>query len=170
VKTHLLRAARFLVLPTLLLGGVVAFAPGRVELAVRTYALLLAAVALAIALALLRRSYPRPRRRYRRRKGAAQPRSYPPALARIEQEVALGVDLSFDLHHRLRPRLRTIATDLLAVRRRLALDGDPERARRALGEPAWELVRPERPPPADRQARGIAIRELRSVVESLERL
>ncbi len=166
---NLARAGRFLVLPTVALGAVVAFTPGRVELAVRIYALLLAAVVLVLALAMLRRAYP-PRRLPRRRPTSPSLQEDPETLARIEQEVALGVDAAFDLHHRLRPRLRTIAGELLATRRRISLDDEPERARRALGEPAWELVRPERAPPGDRQARGIPISELGSVVESLERL
>jgi hypothetical protein len=169
VRKHVVGGARLLALPTLLLAGVVAFAPGRVELAVRIYALLLAAVVLGLALIVLRLRYPRsqPRRKPRTRELAP---SSPAELARIEQAVVLGVDASFDLHHRLRPQLRTIATELLAVRRGLALDAEPDRSRRVLGEQAWELVRPDRPAPDDRQARGIAISELRSVVESLERL
>jgi hypothetical protein len=156
------------VLPTVALAVVVAFAPGRIELALRIYALVVAATALAVSLAWLRRSYPRPRRR------PGPPPSQPPArpavLARIEDEVALGVAGAFDLHHRLRPRLRRIASELLAARRALDLDAEPVRARDALGEPAWELMRADRQVPDDRQARGIAIPELRIVVESLEKL
>ena len=169
MRAHVFRAARSLVLPTFALGGVIAFAPGRVELAVRLYALLVTVIVLVLALAMLRRAYP-PARRRRRRERPTSPAEDPEALARIEQEVALGVDAAFDLHHRLRPRLRAIATELLATRRRIALEDEPERARRALGEQTWRLVRPDRPAPEDRQARGIAISELRSVVESLERL
>ena len=163
-------AARLLVLPTAVLGAVVAFAPGRVELAVRIYALLLAAVALVLALAALRRAYPRTRR-LRSQTAAPSPAPGRPALlARMEHEAALGVASAFDLHHRLRPRLRRLASELLAARTGIFLDGDPERARSTLGEPTWELVRADRPVPDDRQARGIPISDLRTVVESLERL
>jgi hypothetical protein len=118
----------------------------------------------------LRRAYP-PAASLRPRRGPrAQRREVPGTLARIEQEVALAVAGSFDLHHRLRPRLRGLAIDLLAARRGIALDGDPERARSALGDETWELVRPDRPPPEDRRARGIPIQDLDHVVESLERL
>jgi hypothetical protein len=163
------RAARLLVLPTVGLGIVVAFAPGRVELALRIYALLLAGAALVVALLALRRAYPRPRRR--------RPPSRPwPAtaraalLGRLEQELALGSAGAFELHHRLRPRLHRIADELLLARRGVSLETQPERARAALGEPAWELVRPDRPPPEDRQARGLPISDVRAVVEALERL
>ena len=40
----------------------------------------------------------------------------------------------------------------------------------AVGPDVWELVRPDRPPPADRRARGIPPAQLRRVVESLERI
>ena len=166
----LVHAARFLVLPTAALGAVVAFAPGRVELAVRVYALLVAAAALVLALAALRRAYPRTKRLRPQTATPPAPPRHPALLARIEHEAALGVASSFDLHHRLRPRLRRLASELLAARRSIVLDGDPERARSALGEPTWELVRADRPPPDDRQARGIPISDLRAFVESLERL
>jgi hypothetical protein len=169
VTTDVRRAARLLVLPTAALGLVLAFSPGRVELALRIYALLLAGATLVVALAALRRAYPRPpRRRSARRPGGERAR--PRTLARIEDELALGAASSFDLHHRVRPRLRGIADDLLRARRGVSLEQEAERARAALGDTAWELVRPERPPPEDRQARGIPISELRTVVEALERL
>lgn len=170
MKRDLGRAARALAAPTAALAAVITFAPGRVELAVRVYALLLAAAALVLAMAALRRAYPRTRP-LRAKSLAATPPSRPPALlARLEHEAALGVAGAFDLHHRLRPRLRTLASELLAARRGIVLDGDPQRARSALGDPTWELVRADRPAPDDRLARGIPISELRTVVESLERL
>ncbi len=89
---------------------------------------------------------------------------------RLEQETVLGIAGSFDLHFRLGPRLRGLATDLLAARRSVSLDRDPERARTLVGEETWELVRPDRPAPEDRLARGVPINDLRRVVESLERL
>ena len=171
MRHSLLRAARFLVVPTVLLAAVVAWAPGRVELAIRIYGLLVAAALLVLALAVLRRAYPRARplrRRPAARRG--EPRARPETLARLEQEVVLGVAGSFDLHHRLRPRLRPIATDLLTSRRGISPDRDPERAHALLGDAAWELVQPDRPAPEDRQARGIPISELRAVVEALERV
>jgi hypothetical protein len=170
VKRDLGRAARALAAPTALLGAVVAFAPGRVELAVRIYALLLAAAALVLALAALRRTYPRTRPLRTKGSMASPPPRRPALLARMEHEAALGVAGAFDLHHRLRPRVRRVASELLATRRGIALDEDPERARSALGDPTWELVRADRPAPDDRLARGIPISDLRAVVESLERL
>lgn len=164
------RAARFLVLPTLAVVVILAFAPGRIGLALRIYALVLAAVALALAVAALRMAYPRAAPLRRRARHAAPARRVPGPLGRLEQEAALGVAWSFDLHHRLRPRLRTIALELLASRHRLSLDDEDGRARTLLGEETWELVRADRLPPDDRQARGIPINDLGRVVESIERL
>ncbi len=164
------RAARLLAVPTLVLGVVFAFVPGRAEVGVRLYALVVAAVVLGLFIGGLRRAYhreasPRPAEGRTRDR-----RSVPPTLGRLEQEVALGVAGTFDLHHRLRPRLRALASGLLAARRGIDLDLHPERAHQALGDEAWELTRPDRPPPTDRLARGIPIRDLDRVVESLERL
>jgi len=170
LRHDLVIAGRVVALPTLGLLLVVAFLPGRVELAIRVYALLLCTVGLALMVSALRRADPHATglRRPAGRRGVQ--REVPGALVRIEQEVALGLAGPFDLHHRLRPRLRGLAADLLAVRRGLSLDGDPEGARQALGDETWDIVREHRPPPDDRLARGISIPELTRVVESLERL
>jgi hypothetical protein len=128
-------------------------------------------IALALMVAALRRAYPRttPLRPRRTRSGRTS-RGAPAMLARLEQEVALGAAGSFDLHHHLRPRLRTIAAELLTARRRISLDGDRLEARALLGEEAWELVRKDRSPPEDRLARGAAPDVLDRVVASLELL
>jgi len=170
VKGDLRRAARFLTLPTLGLVFVVAFVPGRLELAIRVYALVLCGATLLLVLAVLRRAYPasaplRPRQPRR----PERPRP-PVPLARVEQEVALGVASSFDLHYRLRPRLRELALARLAAHRRIALDDESEVAREILGDETFELVRRDRPPPEDRLARGLPPAAVRRVVESLERL
>jgi hypothetical protein len=163
-------AGRLLIVPTLALLFVVAFVPGRAGLALRIYALVLCALALGVAVNALRRAYPAaaPLRRPGGRSERA--RRPPPSLARLENLTALGVAGSFDLHHRLRPRLRTTAMGLLSTRRRVSLDGDPESARRILGDESYDLVRADRPPPEDRLGRGLPIPELRRVVESFERL
>jgi hypothetical protein len=170
VRSDLARAGRLLVLPALALLFVVAFVPGRVGLAIRIFALVLCGAALLVLLAALRRAYPRETPLRGRAATGERARTIPGMLARLEQEAALGVAGSFDLHFRLRPRLRGLATDLLAARRGVSLDGEPERARDLLGEPTWDLVREGRPPPEDRLGRGLPINELRGVVESLERL
>ena len=169
MRRDVARALRVLIPATLAVLFVTAFLPGRLGVAVRVYALVLCAVALLLVLAALRRAYPRvaPLRH-----GSGQRRSMqrPGSLARIEHLAALGVAGSFDLHHRLRPRLRTIAQGLLSTRRRISLDAQPDAARAALGGEAYDFVRPDRPPPDDRLGRGVPVAELERVVESLERV
>jgi hypothetical protein len=88
----------------------------------------------------------------------------------MEREVALGLATAFDLHYRLRPRLRRVATALLTARRGIELDANPEAARRALGDDAWEIVRGDREPPQERFAAGVDIASLRRAVSALEAL
>jgi hypothetical protein len=169
VRPDLIRAGRFLVFPTLVLLGVVAALPGRAGLAVRIYVLVLCGLALVLALAALKRAYPptsalRPQATRHRRT-----RAEPPSLQRLEQEVALGMAGSFDFHHRLRPRLRAVAAELLRGRG-ISLDEDHDAARDRLGDEAWGLVRRNRPPPEDRLARGLTAPEIEHVIDSLERI
>ena len=168
IRGDLARAARLLVLPTAAFAFVLAFVPGRATLAIRVFALLLCGAGVVLMVAALRRAFPPAtplRPPDRRRKDA---RTVPETLVRMEARTALGVARAFDLHFRLRPRLRGLASELLASRRGIALDEEPERARTVLGDVTWELVREDRPPPEDRIARGMPIPDLTRVVESLE--
>jgi len=74
------------------------------------------------------------------------------------------------LHVRLRPVLREIAVHRLWMRFGVDLDREQARARDLVGANAWELVRPDRPPPGDRLATGPALADLHVVVDELERL
>jgi hypothetical protein len=74
------------------------------------------------------------------------------------------------LHVRLRPVLREIAVHRLWMRFGVDLDREQARARELVGARAWELVRPDRPPPGDRLATGPALADLSVVVDELERL
>lgn len=167
---HVRRAARLLLLPTVALAGVVAFLPGRAALAARVYALLVCVVVLTLALETLLRAYPTAARLRPRGRGADPPRRPPHSLVRLEQEAAIGVAGAFDLHYRLRPRLRDLALSLLDTRRRISLDRQEDEARRILGDETWELVREGRSPPEDRLARGLTPAALDEVVRSLERV
>jgi hypothetical protein len=168
VRRNLGGALRVLAAPTLALLVITAFAPGRLPLAARIYALVVCGVALALAVSALRRAYPRARPLRAQAAGSSGKRHVPPSLARIEHEAALGVAGAFDLHFRLAPRIRSIAGGLLVSRRRIALDTKPDAARRILGTETWELVRDDRQPPDDRLARGLPVSDLHRVVESLE--
>jgi hypothetical protein len=170
LRRDLLDTARLLIVPAAAFAFVLVFVPGRAGLAIRVGALVLCGFGVGLMVAALRRAFPReeplrPPERKRR-----EPRSVPETLVRMEGRTALGVAGAFDLHFRLRPRLRGVATELLASRCGIGLDAEPDRAREVLGEETWEIVREDRPPPTDRLARGIPIPELHRVVESLENL
>jgi len=170
VRRPVLGALKFLVLPTIALIVVVGLAPGHAGLALRVYALLVCGTGLVLALLALRQAFPPERPLRSERRARTERRNPPSSLARIEHEAAIGVAGSFDLHYRLVPRLRSIASGLLESRRRIALERQPEAARTALGEGTWSLVRPDREAPDDRLARGIASADLARVVDSLESL
>lgn len=147
-------------------------APRRHELELDVYALVLGGLALLELVLAIRQAYPRER-------GSALaaalvrdvPRPERPAeLERLEREVTLGTATAFDLHYRLRPKLREVALQRLADRRGLALDtGGPE-VEEALGEELWELVRPDREPPVERYGPGLPPAGVRRAVERLETL
>jgi len=167
VKRDLLSFARLLVVPTVALLAIAFFVPGRLQLGVRIYAIVLCAAIVVVMLSALRRSYPD--ENALREPASRSTRSTPPvSLARIEHEAALGVASSFHLHYRLIPRLRAVATGLLASRRQVSLPASPDSTRALLGDEAWELVRPDRPAPENRLASGITTRELGRVVDALE--
>jgi hypothetical protein len=88
-----------------------------------------------------------------------------PALAR---ELELSTYNAFHLHSRLRPVLRDVAAHRLRARYGVELDAEPGRARGLVGAVAWDVVRPDRPPPADRLGPGPSLDELRIVVDELE--
>ena len=167
-----LRLARLPVLLTV--AAVVGFfvAEGRRELILHVYVLAIATFALLqLVLAVHRSNPPAGPSRFDaalRRRPARALRL--PELEQAEREVALGMATAFDLHYRLRPPLRRTAGELLAARRGIDLDAEPEAARRALGETTWELVRADREAPTDRFAPGLRLDGVRTVVTALESL
>lgn len=146
-------------------------APGRLELELDIYVLALGVLGLLVMSSTLGRIAPRNDESLLEE--ALEPE--PPetariaALERLEREVALAASREFDLHYRLRPVLREIATARLE-RRGASLDSDSTRARELLGDELWALTEPDREPPSNRQAPGIGFEELERTVERLERL
>jgi hypothetical protein len=146
-------------------------APGRLELELDIYVLALGVLGLLVMSSTLGRIAPRDDESLLEE--ALEPE--PPgtariaALERLEREVALAASREFDLHYRLRPVLREIATARLE-RRGASLDSDSPRARELLGDELWSLTEPNREPPSNRQAPGIGFEELERTVERLERL
>jgi hypothetical protein len=169
---RLLRYAKAPLQLTVLLVAAILLVPKHVGIAIHVYVVLLAAVALVWLVRAVRAAHPPTRRSAF--DAALRPRSRkvarPEELQKIEREVALGTATAFDLHYRLRPALRGIAGELLAARRGIDLESDSVAARRELGEEAWELVRPDREPPAARFGAGLELGSLRAAVTALERL
>lgn len=90
----------------------------------------------------------------------------PTDLLRIERELSLGVASAGHLHTRLLPLLREAASARLGF----DLYRFPVRAQKALGDEAWELLRPDRPAPEDRHATGAPLRKVEHCIDTLERL
>jgi hypothetical protein len=125
----------------------------------------LAGTGLAVCVALL----PNPRAGPRRPRRASAPAA-PGQLAQLERLVITAGTSAVQVHAYLRPRLIEIASHRLAARGQ-TLDRMPEAVgRELLGHRLWDVVRPGRPFPDDRQAPGVTPQELAAMLEVLERL
>ena len=167
---RVLLLARLPLFLTLVLAIVLLVDPGRAELAVHVYVLVLAAIGLGHLFVALRSALPPrgPSAFDAALRARARPAQRIPELERMEREVALGLATAFDLHYRLRPNLRGIAIELLAARRGIDLDASPEAARRVLGDDAWEIVRGDREVSREHFAPGVQLASLRRAVSALE--
>ena len=101
---------------------------------------------------------------------AAAASSRPDALLRLEALVALASATAADFRLGLRPQLREAAAHRLRSRLAVDLDGQPERARRALGEEAWALLGPEAEAREPRLAAGPSRAHLDATVTAIERI
>lgn len=90
-----------------------------------------------------------------------------PALVR---DLELSTVNAFHLHARVRPIMREIAAHRLRARHGIELDDAPARAQERVGDHAWEVVRPDRPPPEDRLGPGPSFAEIARMVDELERI
>jgi hypothetical protein len=96
--------------------------------------------------------------------------SQPVELLRVERDLELGIAGAGNAHHRLLPTLREAAAARLASRHGVELERRPDAARELLGEDVWELLRPDRPEPADRFDPGVPRDEVAAVIERVESL
>jgi hypothetical protein len=94
----------------------------------------------------------------------------PVELLRMERELELGIADATHAHRRLLPLLRAAAEARLVLRRGIELDRRPEAAEALLGEDVWELLRPDRPEPADRHGPGVPRERVAAVIERVESL
>ena len=129
---------------------------------------LVGVLATAISVAALAGRLPAAKRQPAPRSRSPSP-SVPSQLRRIERIVERSGESGLAAHTLLRPVLSEIAEARLA-RRGVRLSSDHDEARRLLGREAWELLRPDRLPPPDDRAPGVAQRELEAVLDSLEAL
>ncbi len=161
MKSELQRVATLVGGTTLLLVVVLAVRPISLERILAGYVLALAAVALASLTRTLGGEHQRPPSAFEHALSRRPERpARPPELVRIEREIRLGMTSAGHLHSRLLPLLR----DAAAAR----LGGAVTRER--VGDDAWDLLRPDRPEPEDRNAPGLPLRQVRSIVSTLERL
>jgi hypothetical protein len=103
-------------------------------------------------------------------RGRTAKASAPVELLRVERELELGIASAGSAHHRLMPLLRSAAAARLASRHGVELDRRPDAARALLGEEAWELLRPDRPEPADRFGPGVPRERVAALIGRVESL
>jgi hypothetical protein len=139
----------------------------------RALAIWVVIVASLALLLLVRQSRPGPKRASRfetAMRGTVTKTSVPVELERIERELELGIANAASAHHWLLPRLRAAAAARLASRHGVELERKPEAARALLGDEAWELLRPDRPEPADRFGPGVPRETVTAVIGRVESL
>lgn len=93
-------------------------------------------------------------------------RMRPAELVRTERDLMLSESNAGELHTRLLPQLRDVAGARLADRHDLQLRD----AHAILDDDNWELLRPDRPAPADRSAPGLPMRQIAHLIDAIERL
>ncbi len=146
MKGRLARIGAAVLLATTILLVLVVLVPSRRSLFIGIYELVLAAIAIGTLVRSFRMFEPQAWMRSPFERDPERPEQQQPIaeLDRIDRLVVLGAANEFDLHYRLRPVLRQVAVERLHGLRGIDLDGDPERAKRLLGDELWELVRPDR--------------------------
>jgi hypothetical protein len=139
------------------------------ELTLLAYALWVGSIALAVLSGAIRRSLPAAPPFERLLPRQAQAEGHVEQLQTVDRLLDQAAWSAVDLHVRVRPFVREIAIARLSRRHGVDLDRQPARACELIGDPTtWELVRPDRPFPEDRNARGWARADVERLVETLE--
>jgi uncharacterized membrane protein len=164
VRRHLLDLAVLFIGGSLVAGYLAVSQPGLRTVILHGYVFVVGGLVMLGVIAAAGDAVPRRRRSdFERALTESEPERPPVAdLERMERHVTLAAASAYDLHVRLLPHLREIAQCRLE---RSGRTSSPE----TLG-PWWELLRPDRPEPADRFAPGISQSELRALVADLERM
>ena len=145
--------------------------PGRRELELDVFVLVLGCLGLAVLAAELGRLAPTAERSLVEEALDPDPVEERPIadLLRLERELSMASARQFDLHYRLRPVLRDVAAAQLE-RRGLDLDSGRPAVQELLGEELFELTAPGREPPKNRLAPGPGVEGLDRTISRLERL
>ena len=145
--------------------------PGRRELELDVFVLVLGCLGLAVLAAELGRLAPTAERSLVEEALDPDPVEERPIadLLRLERELSMASARQFDLHYRLRPVLRDVAAAQLE-RRGLDLDSGRPAVQELLGEELFELTAPDREPPKNRLAPGPGVGGLDRTISRLERL
>ena len=88
----------------------------------------------------------------------------------MERELVLGSADADHAQRRLLPLMRTAAAARIAARHGFELERRPDAARALLGDDVWELLRPDRPEPADRHGRGVPEAQIAAAIARIEAL
>ena len=165
------QAFEIAVLPTIALGVALAVAPSRAALSFHVWLLVVAAIALLALARAVNRAVPATPSLFEVGGEPEDERHEAfPSLERLERSVSMATASGYDVHHRLAPPVREIASGLLLVRRGIDLDRQPDAARAVLGDDAWNLARAERERPQSRREPGLDEAQIELVVASLERI
>jgi hypothetical protein len=164
VRRHLLDLVVLFVLVSLITGYIVGAQPSVRNVALHVYVFVVGGLLMLGVVAAAGDAVPRRKRSELAAALGGKPgrEKRLPEVEKLEREVTLATSSAYDLHYRLLPQLREIAQARL------------ERSGRALSPDTagrwWELLRPDRPPPEDRFAKGISETDLRALVQDLGRM
>ena len=145
--------------------------PGRRELELDVFVLVLGGLGLAVLAAELGRLAPTAEESLVEQALEPEPPEERPIadLLRLERELSMASARQFDLHYRLRPVLRDVAAARLE-QRGIDLDSGRPVVQELLGDELFELTAPDREPPKNRLAPGPGVEGLDRTISRLERL
>jgi hypothetical protein len=147
-------------------------APGRKDLELDIFVLVLGGLGLLVLASELRRIAPPAKGSPLEEALEPEPPEVRPIaeLHRLERELSMAAARQFDLDYRLRPILREVAEAKLE-RHGLSVDSGSPAARELLGDELWELVAgDDHDPLANRLAPGPGLEGLERTISRLERL
>ena len=171
VITAALRWVGLAVLAVIALVAARMISPGRRDLELDVFILVLGGIGLLVLAAELRRLAPTAERSLVEEALDPEPAEKRPIadLLRLERALSMASARQFDLHYRLRPILRDVAAARLE-QRGLDLDSGRPVVQELLGDELFELTAPDREPPANRLAPGPGVEGLDRTIGRLERL